>query len=177
VTNNDDPEKLGRVKVRLSQISEQDESTWCRVATPGGGKARGLQTVPEVDDEVVVGFESGDLTRPVLLGGLWNRNDAPPEGSVVSGGKVQQRLLASRNDHRLVLTDDPDAAASLMLAGGRCEVHLNADESRLKGDSKLVISATEVQISATSKLSLHAPNIEIGADSALTATGHPIRLN
>lgn len=177
VTNNDDPEKLCRVKVRLSAISEQDETTWARLAMPGAGASRGLQIVPEVDDEVVVGFEGGDLARPVVLGALWNRSDAPPQASAVSGGKVKQRVLASRGDHRLVLTDDPAPTIDLALKDAQCELHLNASESRLHGDTKLVVSASQIEVSATTKLSLKAPQIEISADSALTLSGKPIRLN
>ncbi|TML32060.1 MAG: hypothetical protein E6G35_02970 [Actinobacteria bacterium] len=57
VTNNDDPEHLGRVKVRFPTLSDSDESTWARVATLGAGPSRGMQWLPEVGDEVLVGFE------------------------------------------------------------------------------------------------------------------------
>ena len=83
VTNNDDPEKLCRVRVKFPTLSQDDESAWCRIATPGGGAKRGLQWIPEVDDEVLVGFELDDNTRPVLLGGLWNRKDTPPEPGAI----------------------------------------------------------------------------------------------
>ena len=78
MTNNDDTDKLGRVKVKYPTLSDSDESTWARVATPGGGVQRGLQWIPEVGDEVLVGFELGDKTRPMILGGLWSRKDKPP---------------------------------------------------------------------------------------------------
>ena len=64
VTNNDDPEKLGRVRVQFPTLSADDESAWARIATPGGGKERGLQWLPEVDDEVLVGFELDDHDPP-----------------------------------------------------------------------------------------------------------------
>ncbi len=110
VTNNDDPEKLGRVKVPFPTLSADDESTWARVVTPGGGPKRGLQWLPEVDDEVLVGFELDDQTRPVVLGGLWNRKDRRRSRTSAPVGPSQQRLLASRKDSRLVLTDDPTPA-------------------------------------------------------------------
>ena len=43
-----------------------------------GGRPRGMQWVPEIDDEVLVGFELDDTNRPIVLGGLWNRSDTPP---------------------------------------------------------------------------------------------------
>ena len=109
VTNNDDPEKLGRVKVKFPALTEDDESNWARVAAPGAGPSRGMQWLPEINDEVLVGFELGDTNRPVVLGGLWNRNDALPDAAVVDGGQVKGRLLASRKDSRLSIDRRPDA--------------------------------------------------------------------
>ena len=68
VTNNQDPDKLGRVKVRFPWLGDSDESAWARLATPMAGKDRGLYFLPEVDDEVLVVFEHGDLRFPYILG-------------------------------------------------------------------------------------------------------------
>ena len=81
ITNNKDPEKYGRVKVKFPWLSEEDESDWLRVVVPGGGNNRGLLFLPEVNDEVLVGFEQGDINRPYVLGGLWNGQDTPPESA------------------------------------------------------------------------------------------------
>ena len=56
VTNNQDPDGLGRVKVRFPWLSDDDESFWARVVTPMAGNGRGLYLLPEVDDEVLVAF-------------------------------------------------------------------------------------------------------------------------
>jgi phage protein D/phage baseplate assembly protein gpV len=177
VTNNDDPEKLGRVRVTFPTLSAEDESTWARIATPGGGASRGLQWLPEVDDEVLVGFELDDKNRPIVLGGLWSRQDPPPQPDVCQGGAVTARLLASRGDSRLVLTDDPTPAVDLTLGGGSCSVHLERSESSVTGDQKLVVSATQVEVRATQKLALAGAQIEIKASGPVTVSGHPIRLN
>ncbi len=177
VTNNNDPEKLGRVKVTFPTLSAEDESTWARVVTPGGGPKRGMQWLPEVDDEVLLGFELDDHTRPLVFGGMWNRTDQPPKPDVVSGGAVASRLLVSRKDSRLVFTDDPTPTVDLELAGGKCKVHLEDSESSVAGDQKLVVSATEIEIKATGKLTLSGATVDITASSALTQSGKPIKLN
>jgi uncharacterized protein involved in type VI secretion and phage assembly len=177
VTNNADPEKLGRVKVTFPTLTDQDESTWARMVTPGGGAKRGMQWLPEVDDEVLVGFELDDKTRPVVLGGLWNRQDPPPQPDVSSGGVVTARVLASRADSRLVMTDDPTPSVRLSLGGDNCHVHLERTESALTGDQKLVISATQVEVRATQKLALSGAQVEITASGPLTVSGNPIKLN
>ena len=72
VTNNQDPDGLGRVKVKFPWLSDADESSWARIAAPMAGKERGLYFLPEVDDEVLVIFEHGDLRFPFVPGALWN---------------------------------------------------------------------------------------------------------
>ena len=176
VTNNDDPEKLGRVRVQFPTLSADDESAWARIATPGGGKERGLQWLPEVDDEVLVGFELDDHSRPVVLGGLWNRRDVPPLPGAASGGSIKQRLLVSRTDSRLTLDDD-QPSVSLSLGNSSCLVKLEKSESALTGDQKLVVSAAQIEIKATQKLLLSGAQVEITSSGPLTASGKPIRLN
>ncbi|MET0422238.1 MAG: phage baseplate assembly protein V, partial [Actinoplanes sp.] len=176
VTNNDDPEQLGRVRVKFPTLSADDESAWARVAAPGAGKKRGLQWIPEVDDEVLVGFELDDTTRPVVLGGLWNRQDTPPSPESIAGGQVKQRMLVSRADSRLVLDDDKPFV-ELLLGGSPCAVRLERSESALTGDQKLVISASQIEIKASAKLTLSAAQIEINSSGPLSASGKPIKLN
>jgi phage protein D len=177
VTNNDDPEKLGRVKVKMPALSDSDESTWARLLVPGGGAQRGLQLVPEVGDEVLVAFELDDLDRPLVLGGLWNRQDPPPRDDVVSGGAVQARTLTSRTGHHLTLTDDPTASIDLALGDDSCMLHLESSSSELKGDRKLVVTASRIEIRAQQGLVLEGATVDITSSGPLTATGKPIRLN
>ena len=65
VTNNQDDEGLDRVKVKFPWLSEDEESHWARVSCPMAGKERGILFLPEVDDEVLVAFEHGDIDWPV----------------------------------------------------------------------------------------------------------------
>src|SRR5439155_18611427 len=61
VTNNKDEEGRGWVHVRFLWLSEVDESNWARIAAPMAGKERGMYFLPEVNDEVLVAFEHGDM--------------------------------------------------------------------------------------------------------------------
>ncbi|ETX05496.1 MAG: hypothetical protein ETSY2_22635, partial [Candidatus Entotheonella gemina] len=81
VTNNQDPEGLGRVKVKFPWLSDRDESHWARIAMPMAGPERGFYFLPEVDDEVLVAFEHGLIEWPYVLGALWNGKDTPPESN------------------------------------------------------------------------------------------------
>ena len=177
VTNCDDPERLGRVKVKFPTLSDDDESAWGRTVSPGGGPSRGLQCLHEVGDEVAVAFEHGDPDRPVILGGLWSSEDPPPDRQAVANGKVDVRVWASRSGHRLELDDRPDGRVTLALGDGDCSLALNRAESTLTGVQRLVVEGQEVDVTAHRKLTLKAPQIEIAADAEVKVSGGIIRLN
>ena len=108
VTNNNDPKKWGRVRVKFPTLTEEHESNWARVVAIGAGKQRGFDCLPEVDDEVLVGFEHGDIHRPFVIGGLWNGQDAPPEPTTESvvDGKVRLRTFETRVGHKLQFVEE-----------------------------------------------------------------------
>ena len=106
VTNIDDSKgKLGRVKVKFPTISGEIESEWARVVTLGGGPKRGVVFQPEVNDEVLVGFEQGDTRRPVVLGGLFSDKNGLPTTDNVESGAVNYRRINSRVGHLIELAD------------------------------------------------------------------------
>jgi phage protein D len=119
VTDNKDPDKKqGRVKVKLPYLVGDEsqgqgiQTDWARLVVPGGGTTRGVYYLPEVNDEVLVAFEQGDINRPYILGGLWNGTDAPPKGNsdvLAADGKVNQRMIQSRTGHFITM-DDTDSA-------------------------------------------------------------------
>ncbi|HVK25802.1 MAG TPA: phage baseplate assembly protein V, partial [Actinokineospora sp.] len=108
VTNAKDPEKAGRVKVAMPWLSPNYESDWARVVQIGAGRRSGVLFVPEVGDEVLVGFEFGDARRPYVIGGLINDNsDFGHLKSAVDGsGAVVSRGMATPAGNRLLFTDD-----------------------------------------------------------------------
>jgi uncharacterized protein involved in type VI secretion and phage assembly len=113
VTNLEDPEELGRVQVMfpwLPKYKDSDlSSNWARLAVTSAGTERGVFFVPELDDEVLVAFEHGDLNFPYIVGALWNHKDKPPEGTAGiladDKKKVNQRVMRSRSGHLIVLDD------------------------------------------------------------------------
>jgi phage protein D/phage baseplate assembly protein gpV len=111
VTNLSDPDDLGRVKVKYPWLGKVNgaeiESDWLRVASPMAGAERGLMILPEINDEVLVAFEHGDVHRPYIVGALWSSTDKPPKknSEAVVSGKVNQRVLKTRAGHLIILDD------------------------------------------------------------------------
>ena len=105
VCQNKDPEKLERIKVRLPWLDggEEDQTHWAQLLTPFEGKKFGWYTLPDVDDVVVVAFIAGDMSQPVIIGGIWSKTDNSPEPN--EDGKNNFRGYRSRVGHRLLLDD------------------------------------------------------------------------
>lgn len=104
-----DPDGQGRVKIELPFVSADDgpaAQAWARLATFMAGKDRGSWFIPEPDDEVLVAFVAGDPRRPVVIGGLWNGHDTPPETMDADNNK---RSFTSRSGHKLLFDDTSGA--------------------------------------------------------------------
>ncbi|MBE9052222.1 VgrG-related protein [Nostocales cyanobacterium LEGE 11386] len=108
VSNNKDPQGWGRVRVKFPTLTEEHESNWARVVSVGAGPNRGFDCLPEVNDEVLVAFEHGDIHRPYVIGGVWNGTDAPSEkvDDSVVGGKVRLRTFKTRVGHKLQFVEE-----------------------------------------------------------------------
>src|SRR5262249_25581094 len=151
----EDPENRGRVKVKYPTLSDKDESAWARVVSPGAGPDRGMQLIPETNDEVLVGFEHDDKQRPVIIGGLWNGADYTPKAKV-EGGRVNTRIWKSRKEHVIEFDDSDDAAINVSVGESSTTLHLEKSDSKLEAEEKLAIKANAIEITADTTLKLKA---------------------
>lgn len=129
VTDNVDPDSMGRVKVIFPTLTEKDNSHWARLVNIGGGPKRGFDCLPEINDEVLVCFEHGDIRRPYILGGVWNGKDLPPNtvDKNVRAEKVRLRTFQTRTGHKLQFVEedlDTKAGVYVETAGGHT-INLN----------------------------------------------------
>jgi phage protein D len=181
VTSVDDPDSLGRIKVRFPWLADDYESWWVRVAQLGAGPDRGAVWLPEVNDEVLVAFEHGDTRSPLVVGSLWNGVDTPPfgEGLVdASTGAVRRRGFVSRKNHRLVFLDDDTKSGLALLTGdGAMRVSLNESTTtiRVTADGTVEISGSRgVNVTSDGAISIHAgQTLELKGDAGVTIDGGP----
>jgi phage protein D/phage baseplate assembly protein gpV len=149
VTDNRDERDVGRVKVKLPLLGDAIESDWCRVVAPGAGKQRGVQFLPEVDDEVLVlGGGEGPL---YVLGGVWSAPDRPPLpiDDALSGRQTRRRVIRSRAGHRIEIDDeDGGGGIEVVSADGATRVQLDA------GGRSVEIAADVIKLKAKQELSL-----------------------
>lgn len=192
-----DPKAAGRVKVSLPGLDSTIESQWARVAVLGGGADRGMVFLPEVGDEVLVGFENGDVRRPVVLGGLFGGKAMIPSG-LVADGAVSHRTLMSRLGHVVELADGSTDATQhirLALAGGAVRLRLGKDKAdltlpdgvpltiasgsssiKLDGHGAITLSGTTISIKATQDLTLEGVQVTAKGTAKVAASAPEVDL-
>jgi phage protein D len=181
VSDANDPQQQGRVKVTFPWLSDNYVSDWARTVQPGAGKDRGNLVIPEVGDEVLVAFEQDDVRSPYVLGGLYNGVDLPKSGGVgpvdSTSGKVTRRSMISRNGHRVDLLDDDGRTEGISITSGdgklsfvmdtvntKITVHSDGSVS-IEGKTGIVVDA------GTGKLEMKASQISLSAQSGVTVDG------
>lgn len=147
VTENQHPEGLYRVKVKFpwirdatdAQDSEDFLSTWCRIATPMAGLGRGVWCLPEVDDEVLIAFEHGDLRRPYVIGALWNGVDLPPVADKAPAASTDPMGVDLGIADACVDTSDAGANNRARFMHSRSGHLLLFDDAKDQSDEKIVL--------------------------------------
>lgn len=142
VTSVNDEDNLGRVKVTFPSLSATEESWWARVVSPGAGPDMGLQILPHVGDTVLVVFERGDLRRPVVLGGTWTTNAAPPNpdlaGEATTGWTLVNKEGAKVEMLESTADGEPVDCIHLQTRNATARLYL--------GEDKLTVEAAGVDV-------------------------------
>lgn len=156
VTDVQDPDGLGRVRLTFPWLSDDNVSRWARVAALHAGPSRGQLFPPEVGDEALVAFEMDDVNRPYVLGYLYNGSSKPP------GDSATVRVLHTVSGHKLTFDDTGGSEAVTVEDAGGNTIRLDADGVRVESAGDVVIKGR---------------NVTIEASAQLTAKGNPIHLN
>jgi uncharacterized protein involved in type VI secretion and phage assembly len=170
VTNIVDPDQLGRVELRFPWLggSENTVRAWATLLTPYAGDDQGFQILPEVDSQVVVGFEAGNLRRPYLVGACWNGKAALPAAPAEAN---DLRLIKTRS-RSILAFDDADGAPRITLAtdsGHKLELDAGGQTIRLTHSSGAVITmgpAGDVEIQANTTVTIKAVTLNVQAPVA-----------
>lgn len=204
VTNNEDEDSLGRIKVSIPEIEggADTETDWLPVLSPFSGEEIGTFCLPELEDVVVVMFMDKELEKGVVLGSVYNQNIKPPKTEENSGadlnddGKNSLHFIRSRSGLRIIL-DDTDGEEKIQLLGpdakNRIEMLIGDELLNIETDKDISISADgiisfeaeEIEFKAEKALSMEADNIKqesskditIKGDSSVTLEGNAVKLN
>jgi uncharacterized protein involved in type VI secretion and phage assembly len=170
VSQNRDPDGLGRVKVRFPWRENPDESHWARIAVPMAGSGRGTWFLPEVGDEVLVACDAERIEHPYVVGCLWNGQDKPPQSN--ADGRNDLRVIRSRSGHEVVFDDGAQGRIDIHLSDNKRKVRLDQDGIEISDDSgnSIAITSTPGNISIKSNVSvsIESTSIEIKAKASMT---------
>ncbi|MGG6297038.1 phage baseplate assembly protein V [Leptolyngbya sp. AN02str] len=178
VVSVNDANQQARVQVRLLNfdgVDHHDGPIWARVATPFAGASRGAFFLPDVGDEVLVAFISGDPRQPVVIGSLWNGKAAPPER--LGGDRVDRWTLVGKAGTRIAIVEAQGTATIALSTPGGVSINLT-DEGGGKVElvaagNTVKLDSSGVSIQTGAKVSVQASQVQgqagqVSVDSALS---------
>jgi uncharacterized protein involved in type VI secretion and phage assembly len=172
-----DPDGQGRVKVGLPWSPDGSGASyevWARLATMMAGSGRGTWFVPDPNDEVLVVFLGGEARLPVVVGALWNGQDAPPE-TMDGGGQNFVKAIRSRNGVKVTL-DDHDGQERLVLetpGGNKVTLRDGPGSIELQdaNGNSLKMEAAGITITTSGQLKVTASTVSVSAGSVTVDAG------
>lgn len=171
VTDNEDPNNLGRVRVQFDwqkQLSADMKTPWLRIAQPYAGGGKGFSFIPEVGEEVLIGFEGGNADRPYVEGALYNGKEMP-DGDWLPGSN-QIKAIRTRNGHTIEIHDEGE--------GGFIRIYDNEKENYIltfSTDEQLIRleSTGNIELQAQKDIILHAGNdVKVTAENDMVLEAH-----
>jgi phage protein D len=191
VTNNNDPEQMGRVRVKYPSLSDSEESGWARIATPSAGKARGLLMLPQVDEEVIIGFEHGDTRRPIVVGSLFNGKDKPGDDllqkrdgsfALLSNEKIHQHskkdfeIKSDENMTVEIKKDETHKVSGNYKHEATGNGSLKAQQYVVEAGSSMTVKGVSVTVEASASLTLKGATVDIQGSGPVNIKGAIINL-
>ena len=192
VTNNNDPDSMGRVKVKYPSLSDSEESGWARVASVSAGNARGVMMLPQPNEEVIVAFEHGDARRPIVIGSLFNGKDKPGDDllqsrdgsfALLSNEKAHihaKKDIEIKSDQALKMEITKDVTTK---AQGKIEqeasqgTKLKAGSTyEIEAGSTMTLKGVSVTVEASASLTLKGATVDVQASGPLNLKGAIINI-
>ena len=183
VSNVDDPEKLGRIKVKYP-LFNNIESDWMRVCSFYSGPSYGAFFRPAKNDEVLVAFAQGNINSPYVIGCLWSGVDKPPvdakqqedvrEIKTKSGQVV--RFEENKNE-RITITDKKNNKFVIDTKKGSITLSCDKNIDIISSKGTVTIKGSNVKVDAKSSISLSAAKIDVKAKGTLTLKGARVNIN
>ena len=184
VSNVQDPQQLGRVKVQIPRLPDGPESHWARVAQPAAGAGRGFYWIPEVGDEVLVAFELGQVNCPYVIGSLWNGKDKPMSGAYQKDNST--RMIQTKSGHKVILSDKSgDEKIVIADKSGKRTITFDVKNKKFvvedaEGDiemhakKKILLDCQDLEIKTSNSTKIDVGNtfsLNVSADATIKAAG------
>ena len=165
-----DPDGQTRVQVEVPLLeSTGGDGIWARIATGYATKDAGIFFMPEVGDEVVLGFINNDPRFPLILGSLYSSQQSPPYTPDADNTK---KAIVTKGQIKIIL-DDEKKDLRIETPGGH-SVTLRDDQASItildSSGNKISMTSSAVTVESVADLVLKAAtNVRIEAGTALSA--------
>lgn len=176
VTDLADPDNQGRVRVRLPWAPDAAAGfeVWARMATLFAGNDRGAWFLPDTGDEVLVAFAAGDPRFAVVLGGLWNGQDAPHE-QMDSSGENNIKSIRSRNGVKVTLDDTSGSEQMILETPGGQKLTLRDGAAGVEiedsNGNTVTIEAAGITLDSSAKVTVNASQVSVSASMVSVDAG------
>ncbi len=177
VIDNNDPEKLGRIKVRLMWHDNSSNSPWVRISMPNAGGNKGIYFLPEIDEEVLVGFENGNPDLPYVIGSMhngkdkseWHNNDNYMKAIHTQSGNVILFNDEGGKETISLYNKDKKTEITLTLEDGG-NILIKSDKDITMDSEKLIFKCKEMKIDAQDKIESTTNNHKFNCNQKLEIT-------
>ncbi|WP_299242758.1 phage baseplate assembly protein V [uncultured Aquimarina sp.] len=172
VKENSDPEGIGRIRVQFPWQKQNGELTpWLRIVTPHAGGEKGFHFIPEIDEEVLIGFEGGNAERPYVLGTLYT-GGANPAGWNTQNNDV--KALRTRSGHTVELNDADGSEFITITDKNQNIIHIDTanNDITISAGENMTLNAKNIEINATEEIKVNAGTnmiTRVTEDSAISA--------
>jgi phage protein D len=173
VTQNDDPDGLGRVRVKYGE--HDTEGWWAPVVSPGAGKDKGLLMTPIVGDQVVVAFEHDDVRKPYVLGAVWNGSEKPADLAQTDGSFSLQsdKKMTVGAKEKIAVTGEQE----MVITVGDAKITLKkSGEVLVEGKDVKIKASGTASVESSGSMTVKGSTLSIQASGSVSVSGASISL-
>lgn len=174
----DDPDSEERVLIKVPAIDKDDKGIWARMSRPDAGNERGLFFMPEIDDEVIVGYLNDDPRNPIILGMLHSSAKPAPwkasDDNFEKGIQTKEKLVLLFNDEKKSIELSTPNGNKIVLSDEEGGIHLedeNGNKITLTSEGIMLESASDITLKATGDVIVEGVNVNIKANAEFKAEG------
>lgn len=185
VVANDDPEGLGRLQVQFPWQDKNEKTPWIRYVFPYAGEETDSFWLPELEDQVLVGFEFNNPDRPIVLGSLYHGQRKPQ----YTNEKNTTKAFQTKCGHKILFEDGDDSQISIITKDDKNKIVLNvngdgeitletpgvmelkAKSFNMEGEELSVKMSKTIKLEASQDLDVKGANVNVNADAAIEMKG------
>jgi len=174
-----DPESEFRIQIKLPLMDNDDEGIWARIALLDAGNQRGSFFMPDLHDEVLVGFINDDPRHPVVMG-MFNSSAkpapfTPSDDNYQKGFVTKSKLKITFDDDKKIILIETPAGNSITLDEDQHKIILldeHSNKIEMSSDGISVESSKDIMLKASGDVKAQGVNIDMKASAMVKAEGN-----